>query len=160
MILFTAQLGLPQSQLSLVELAAAPGLLSSEGAKPIRRYYLLANSTMQFQRPASVQMSISSYLTFFRGEDVQLNFQLQPPQDITGWTLSMKLATQLGGTVQFTKSATIVDAGRGLFQFTIASADTSGLAVGRYVWDVRREDSGSKSTLADGYLDLRQEVTA
>jgi hypothetical protein len=34
------------------------------------------------------------------------------------------------------------------------------MAVGRQVWDVRRTDSGSKVTLAEGTLELRQEVTA
>jgi hypothetical protein len=70
------------------------------------------------------------------------------------------VADTLGGTVQFTKAATIDDAGRGTFHFGVASADTASLAVGRYVWDVRRTDSGNKTTVADGNLDLAQEVTA
>jgi hypothetical protein len=109
-------------------------------------------------------MSITSNLTFFRGEDVTLNFTLQPPRDITGWTMTFTVRTTLGGTIQFTKTVgagiTIVDAGRGLFQVAVASADTAALTVGRYVWDVRREDAGSKTTLADGFLTLKQEVTA
>jgi hypothetical protein len=42
----------------------------------------------------------------------------------------------------------------------MGSDNTAGQAVGRYVWDVRRVDAGKKRTLADGYLDLKQEVTA
>jgi hypothetical protein len=53
-----------------------------------------------------------------------------------------------------------VDGPRGQFRVSIASADTASLTAGRYVWDCRRTDSGSKATLADGYLDLRREVTA
>jgi hypothetical protein len=105
-------------------------------------------------------VSVTSHLSFFRGEDVTLDFQLTPPIDITGWTISLKMADSLGGTVQFTKSATITSGPEGRFRVTIASADTSGLAVGRYVWDARRTDSGNKATLADGTLELRQEVTA
>jgi hypothetical protein len=105
-------------------------------------------------------VSITSNLTFFRGEDVTLAFQMAPPSDVTGWTIAFKLADKLGGTVQLTKSATIVDGPSGKFQVTLASADTATLPVGRYVWDCRRTDSGNKATLADGYLDLRQEVTA
>jgi hypothetical protein len=41
----------------------------------------------------------------------------------------------------------------------IPSSATSSVPPGRYVWDCRRTDSGSRTTLADGYLDLRQEVT-
>ena len=48
---------------------------------------------------------------------------------------------------------------RGRFRITIASADTASLAVGRYVWDCRRTDAGNKATVADGSIDLRQEVT-
>jgi hypothetical protein len=105
-------------------------------------------------------MSVSSNLTWFRGEDIVLDFEMTPALDITGWTISFKLADQLGGTVQFTKSAAIVDGPRGKFRITIASADTASLSAGRYVWDARRTDSGNKATLADGHLDLRREVTA
>jgi hypothetical protein len=107
---------------------------------------------------ASDFMSITSNLVFFRGEDVVLNFQMTPPIDVTGWNITWKLATTLGGTVQLTKSASIVDGARGQFTVTLASADTSSLPVGRYVWDCRRTDSGNRATLADGYLDLKQEV--
>ena len=104
-------------------------------------------------------MSITSNLSFFRGEDITVDFTMTPPLDITGWTLSLEVANNLGGTVQFTKSATIVDGPRGRFRVTIASADTATLAVGRYVWDCRRTDAGNRATVADGGIDLRQEVT-
>jgi hypothetical protein len=113
------------------------------------------------QLRAGALMSITSNLTFFRGEDITLNFQMSPPNtDITGWNITWKLATALAGTVQVTKTATILDGPRGIFQVSIQSADTSSLSVGRYVWDCRRIDSGNRATLADGYLDLKQEVTA
>ena len=104
-------------------------------------------------------MSLTTNMTFFRGEDITLDFTMTPPMDITGWTLSLEVANTLGGTIQFIKSATIVDGPRGRFRVTIASADTSSLAVGRYVWDCRRTDAGNKATVADGSIDLRQEVT-
>jgi hypothetical protein len=105
-------------------------------------------------------MSVSTALTMFRGEDIVLAFEMSPPADITGWTITLKVAASLGGAVQFTRSATITDGPRGRFTVAIASADTSALSVGRYVWDARRTDAGSKTTVADGTLDLRQEVTA
>jgi hypothetical protein len=128
---------------------------SADVVKPLR-----AAAQTTFNLRASGTMSITQNLRFFRGEDITLSFSMQPPQDITGWNLTLKIADTLGGTVRVTKTATIDDAGRGTFHFTVASADTAGLTVGRYVWDVRRTDSGSKSTVADGYLDLAQEVTA
>jgi hypothetical protein len=105
-------------------------------------------------------VSVTSHLNFFRGEDVTLDFQMVPPVDVTGWTITFKVADKLGGTVQFTKTASIIDGPSGKFRVTIASVDTATLAVGRYVWDCRRTTAGSKATLADGILDLRQEVTA
>src|SRR4051794_10550819 len=109
---------------------------------------------------ASDRVSQSHGLVLHRGEDLTLDFQMTPPADVTGWTISLKVADKLAGTVQFTKSASVVDGPRGKFRVTVAAADTSGLAVGRYVWDCRRTDSGNKTTLADGYVDLKQEVTA
>jgi hypothetical protein len=105
-------------------------------------------------------MSIASNLTFFRGEDIVLDFQLSPPEDITGWTIGFKVADTLGGSVQFTKSASITDGPRGKYRVTLASTDTASLTVGRYTWDARRTDTGAKATLAHGELDLRREVTA
>ncbi len=105
-------------------------------------------------------MSIPSNVSFFRGEDLVLDFQLSPIEDIASWTISLKVADSLGGTVQFTKSASITDGPRGKFRVTIASADTASLAAGRYTWDARRTDSGAKATLAHGEIDLRREVTA
>jgi hypothetical protein len=104
-------------------------------------------------------MSISTNLTFFRGEDIALTFTLSPLQDITGWTIVWKLADR-SGSVILTKSATLVVAVTGTFKVTIDSADTAALSMGLYLWDCRREDVGAKATLADGYLFLRQEVTA
>jgi hypothetical protein len=125
---------------------------------------LSARADVTPNREASALMSITSNLVFFRGEDVTVTFTTNPPADITGWTMTFTVRDKLGGTSQFTKTVgsgiTLTNAPLGQFQVTIASADTSSLAVGRYVWDVRREDSGHKTTLADGYIDLRQEVTA
>lgn len=120
---------------------------------------LRAAAANVFTKESSDLMSITSNIVFFRGEDVTLNFQMNPPVDVTGWSITFTVADQLAGSVQFTKTATIIDGPRGQWQVTIANADTASLAVGRYVWDARRTDSGARSTLADGYIDLRQEIT-
>ena len=105
-------------------------------------------------------MSVSSNLTFFRGEDITLTFTMTPPTDITGWTTTFTVRNTLGGTSQFTRTPTITDAKRGVFTVAILKANTTSLAVGRYVWDVRRTDAGSNTTLAEGYIFLKQEITA
>jgi hypothetical protein len=90
-----------------------------------------------------------------------VDFTLTPLLDVTGWTISFTLKDSLGGNTQtgFPTTATIVDGPRGRFRVSIPSSATSSIPVGRYVWDVRRTDSGNRATLADGYLDLKQEVT-
>jgi hypothetical protein len=103
--------------------------------------------------------SQSHRIAFHRGQDVALDFQLSPPEDGTGWNLTLKLAATLGGSIEVTKTASVTDGPRGYFRVTLAAADTASLAVGRHVWDVRRSDSGHKTTLADGLIDLLQEVT-
>jgi hypothetical protein len=105
-------------------------------------------------------MATSTHLVFYRGEDVVLSFQLSPQEDITGWTIGFKVADSLGGTIQFTKSATITDGPRARFRVAISSSDTASLAVGRYTWDARRTDSGEKVTLAAGSIDLLREIVA
>jgi hypothetical protein len=99
-------------------------------------------------------------LVLHRGTDLVLSFEMVPGVDVTGWAITLKVADTLGGSVQFTKTASIIDGPRGRWSVTLAAADTASLAVGRYVFDARRTDSGNKTTLAQGTIDLRQEVTA
>jgi hypothetical protein len=106
-------------------------------------------------------MSITSNLSWFRGEDVTIDFQMAPPADITGWSISFTLKDTLGGSTQtgFPLAAGVIDGPRGRFRVAIPSSATSSIPAGRYVWDCRRTDPGNKTTLADGWLDLKQEVT-
>jgi hypothetical protein len=103
-------------------------------------------------------MSVQSDIAIFAGEDVTLNFQLGPPQDVTSWTFTSNVKDKLGGTVIFSPAITVVDGGRGRFKATFTRAQTSGLQ-GNYVWDVRRTDSGFNTVLAHGELTVRQPVT-
>lgn len=113
-----------------------------------------------FLRMASETMSIPSNFSFFQGEDLQLNFIMTPPQDITGWTLTGTVKDKLGGSTQFTFVPSIQDGGRGWFQASWARAQTSLLTPGDYVWDIRRTDSGKNAVLAHGEATCKQPVTA
>jgi hypothetical protein len=104
-------------------------------------------------------MSVQSNLEFFQGEDVLLTFTLTPPQDMTGWTLAGTVRDKLGGTSQFTFTPTVTDAGRGIFTATWSRSNTSALAPGDFVWDVRRTDSGKNTVLAHGQITVKQPVT-
>jgi hypothetical protein len=104
-------------------------------------------------------MSVQSNVAFFQGEDVTLNFQLGPPQDISAWTLTSSVKDKLGGTVQFSPAVSLIDGGRGRFKLTLTRTNTSNLPAGDYVWDVRRTDSGFNTVLAHGEMTVRQAVT-
>ncbi|MGL4553464.1 MAG: hypothetical protein ACRC33_20040, partial [Gemmataceae bacterium] len=91
---------------------------------------------------ASALASQPRRLALHRGQDAALDFQLSPPDDCTGWAVTLKLAAALAGAVEVTKTATVTDGPRGRFRVTLAAADTAALAVGRHVWDARRTDSG------------------
>lgn len=110
---------------------------------------------------ASHMQSITQGFRMVIGEDTLLNFQMCPPVDISGWTINMKMVTQQGGgtSVGTISAATIVDGPRGLFTLSLPSALTSGLNAGRYVWDIRADNSGAFMTLADGFLELKQNYT-
>jgi hypothetical protein len=60
--------------------------------------------------------------------------------------------------VSTTISGTLVDTGRGQFRVAVADTDTASLAVARHVWDAKSTDAENETTLAQGSLDLRQEV--
>jgi hypothetical protein len=113
-----------------------------------------------FNLRASETMSVPSNLSFFQGEDVQLNFYVTPPTDITGWTLTGTVQNKLGGTTAFTFTPSILDAGRGWIQVTWPRSNTSALTPGDYVWDVRRTDSGKNTVLAHGEATVKQPVTS
>jgi hypothetical protein len=112
-----------------------------------------------FNLRASEAMSVPSNLSFFQGEDIQLNFAVTPPADITGWTLTGTVQNKLGGATQFTFTPSIQDAGRGWFQASFARAQTSNLSPGDYVWDIRRTDAGKNAVLAHGEITIKQPVT-
>lgn len=105
-------------------------------------------------------MSIQSRMEMFRGEDVTLTFTMSPVVNITGWAITWKMAERPGDTVLLTKTATLSDPTNGVFTVSLASADTAEMDAGLYWFDARRTDSGSKATLADGTIRLKQEITA
>lgn len=124
------------------------------------RFQRSANGMTLWALRASDAMSVPSNISFFQGEDLELDFTLTPPKDMTGWTLTSSVKDKLGGTLQFNPTVTITDAGRGLFKAVWPRGSTSALAPGDYVWDVRRTDAGSNTVLAHGEATCKQPVTA
>jgi len=96
---------------------------------------------------------------FYRGEDVTLNFTMAPTTDITGWTMSFRIKTQLTDPVALlTVNATITVAAAGTFAVALTAAQTTSLPAGTYDYDVWRTDSGSAAALALGKATVKGTV--
>src|SRR5262245_6659823 len=108
-------------------------------------------------------MSAEQTLEFVRSQDLTLVGRFAQPRDITGWSITFQVRDSLGGASRIVKTVgsgiTITDAGRGVVEISRAKADTQGLAIQSFGWDIKRTNSGSSVVLAMGQLVLRQEVT-
>lgn len=108
-------------------------------------------------------MASAANLSFYKGEDVVLTVTMTPATSIAGWTLQFTLRKQFGDAAALvTKTTgagiTITDAANGVFKVTVASADTAGLDLRAYVYDIQRTDTGSRTVLTIGNLTLLPEV--
>ena len=83
-------------------------------------------------------------IEIYQGEDVTLDFTMNPVIDITGWTL---LLTVKGG---FTAGGSVVSGPLGTFTVALTDDNTDSLIPRKYLYDVWRTDSGSERVLARG----------
>lgn len=103
-------------------------------------------------------MAQTNHITFYRGEDIILQFTMDPVQDITGWTLLFTLkADAQDPTALVSKAGSIVSAPNGVFSVSLSSSDTN-LTPAQYVYDVWRTDAGSKAVLSKGTFTIEQGV--
>jgi hypothetical protein len=92
------------------------------------------------------------------GEDQVIHFTVFQSdrttiQNVTGWTFSLKILK--ADTVVLSNTPAILVAASGTVDATIASADTSGFAAGRYEYYFRRTNSGSKTILGHGFIEIK-----
>lgn len=109
-------------------------------------------------------MPILTDFTLVRYEDATLTIGLSPPAPIGAWEIQFTLKNRFGGDAFVTKSVNsgfnnssginITDSGVGVFNVNINSVDTSGRDFGSYAFGVEKLNSGSRSTLVEGYLIL------
>jgi hypothetical protein len=96
-------------------------------------------------------------------EDGILTVSMSPPVAIGGWEIQFKTTKRFGGTTNlFTKSVasgfngqsgiTITNSGAGIFNIQVNSVDSSGLDFGNYAAVSERLNSGSRTTLTEGFL--------
>ena len=99
-----------------------------------------------------------------KNTDATVNVQLTPATPIGGWSIQFQTMQHFGGVSGIlTKSCasgfygsgiTLLNSGTGAFQVTINAVETSGLAFGPYSYIAQRTDSGSRTVLAEGFLNL------
>ncbi len=109
-------------------------------------------------------MASLANISFYKGEDVVLTVSMTPTTAISGWTLQFTMRTQYGDpTALVTKTngsgIAITDSVNGVFTVSLASADTAGLDLRAYVYDIQRIDSGARTVLTIGNLTLLPEVS-
>lgn len=109
-------------------------------------------------------MASLANISFYKGEDVVLTVTMTPTTAISGWTLQFTMRTQYGDpTALVTKSLgsgiAITNPTSGIFTVSLASADTAGLELRTYVYDIQRIDSGARTVLTIGNITLLPEVT-
>jgi hypothetical protein len=109
-------------------------------------------------------MASQANISFYKGEDVVLTVTMAPATAISGWTLQFTLRTQYGDpTALVTKTngsgITITNPTTGIFTVSLASADTAGLDLRAFVYDIQRIDTGARTVLTIGNLTLLPEVS-
>lgn len=96
-----------------------------------------------------------------RYNDGFLTIPLSPPVAIGAWSILFEMTKREDGTPIITKSVasgfngqsgiTVTNSGNGTFFISLFHGEMSGLDQGAYAYRVTRTDSGSHSTLAQGY---------
>lgn len=96
-------------------------------------------------------MPANDTISVYQGEDVDLNFTMNPVEDISGWTIEFRTS---GLYSNITKQAAIVNGQSGQFKVSLLAADTSQEPPGEYSYIVWRTDSGSARVIAVGKFSL------
>lgn len=87
-------------------------------------------------------------ITVYRGEDAQLNFTMNPVEDITGWEITFTIEGVLYEKL-VTQAATVDNGPAGQFSVALTPTQTD-LRVGIYEYDVWRTDEGAERVIAIG----------
>jgi len=97
-------------------------------------------------------------IEIFRGEDVELDFTLDPVENVSGWTMILSVARREGAAPLIEKTLTIVSAAAATFTQSLEAADSADLDVGSYRWSVWRTNTGSARVYARGEFRISASV--
>lgn len=98
-------------------------------------------------------------LTWYKATAGVQPFTMDPVVDISTWSIVFTMRrNQEDAAVVLQKNCSIADGPNGVFNLTLAKADTDTLAAGTYFYDVQRTNVGSEDVLSIGTFTILQEV--
>jgi len=102
-----------------------------------------------------------------RDADAVLTLQISPPTNTSGWYTQFQMTKRFGSTSGLiikscasgfnglnVSGMSLTDGQKGIFQIAVNSIDTSGLQFGAYAHVTQRLDSGSRTTLVEGFMNI------
>src|SRR4051794_37521134 len=103
------------------------------------------------------------YVSAFRGDDIDLDVALfgatAAPLDVTGWSWAAQLRDAAGALVA-AWTVLVTDPPAGELSLMLTAAQTTGLALADYDWDLQATDTGGGvKTLVVGRLRLKEDQT-
>lgn len=112
-------------------------------------------------------MPIYGDFSLVKYEDGILTINMNPPVPIGAWDIRFRLSKRFGSDELISEKTVasgfnnqsginITDSGQGRFRITVKGSEMSGYDAGNYAFDVTRFTSGSRTTLAQGYLLLKE----
>ena len=110
-------------------------------------------------------MPVYADWSLVRYEDGTLTITLVPQVNIAGWNMRFLVQHRFGGTsglieknvasgYSASSGITVNNSGNGVLSVAIRGADTSGMEFGNYAYTLERMDSGFRTVLSEGYLQL------
>jgi hypothetical protein len=103
-------------------------------------------------------MPVVQSIQVYRGEDIELNFSMVPPRDITGWVISLTVAKAFNSPNKiFQVTAVNTNGPAGEYMVIIPSA-TLNIQPDKYVYDVFRVSPGNRRILNIGDFNIGGDV--
>lgn len=97
-------------------------------------------------------MPTTTNIEIYRGEDVILNFTMDPVEDISTWTIVFTVSRGKNSTIKAVSidCALTTDGSDGAFMAQLTDAETDGLYPGTYYWDAWKSNPGGERILGIG----------
>lgn len=95
--------------------------------------------------------------SIWRGEPLDLDFAMSPPQSIAGWSIVFSMTTKPGVEPFHTQAATVLDENAGTYRVSL-SGQLTDRDPRSYWWDVWKTGPGTPRLLAIGYTTIRAVV--